>query len=102
MDNKIDKILEKIDKLSDDMSDMKVTMAVNTTTLEANTATLEVHVKRTDLAEESINKLSNKLVEELKPVKAHIAFIKGVMWALGITGSILFGLQQMGLLSKLF
>lgn len=93
--NKLDKILESLDKVKDDMSDMKVTMA-------ANTATLEVHVKRTDLAEENINQLRTNITEELKPIKSHIAFVKGAIWALGITGAIILGLGELGILSKIF
>lgn len=93
--NKLDKILESLDKVKDDMSDMKITMA-------ANTATLEVHVKRTDLAEESINHLRESFIEELKPIKSHVSFVKGAIWALGISGALIFGLSQMGIFSKLF
>lgn len=89
MDNK--RLEEKLDKIVDDISEIKTTLAINT-------ASLETHIKRTEIAEENISKIQ----EDIKPIKSHVAFVKGAMWALGVTGGILFALQQMGILSKLF
>lgn len=89
MDNK--RFEEKLDKIVDDISDIKQTMATNT-------ASLETHIRRTDLAEERMDGMDNKIT----PLEKHVAFMKGAAWALGIVGAMLIGLHQFGILQRLF
>lgn len=84
-------LMDKLDKMQEDISDIKTTMAVNT-------SSLETHIKRTDLAEKRMEDQEDRI----KPLEKHMAFMKGAIWAIGITGTILYALQQMGILSKLF
>jgi hypothetical protein len=99
---KIDKIVDIIDIVKDDLVEIKVTMA-------KNTASLDTHIRRTDLAEENIKftreeigYLKSQMVEEFKPVKSHIAFVKGAMWAMGIAGAVVLGLNELGVFKVLF
>ena len=89
MDNK--RLEDKLDKIVDDISEIMQTMA-------ANTSSLEEHIRRTDIAESRINDVEL----ELTPLKAHVAFVKGAAWSMGILGATLLGLSQMGILQKLF
>lgn len=84
-------LMDKLDKMQEDISDIKTTMAVNT-------SSLETHIHRTDLAEIRITEQEDRI----KPLEKHMSFVKGAIWAIGATGTILFALQQMGILSKLF
>lgn len=89
MDNK--RLEEKLDKIVEHISEINTTLAVNT-------SSLETHIRRTELAESQIQNLQ----DDIKPIKSHVAFMKGVAWALGVAGSILIGLNELGILKKLF
>lgn len=86
---------EKLDKIVEDVNEIKVILA-------RNTSSLELHMKRTDLAEQNLEQLRQEVSEDLKPIKEHISMIKGAMWLLGMLGAMLLGLQQLGILNKLF
>lgn len=107
MDNK-----DLATKIFEGLIEIKVTLARHEALHERNTASLEHHVKRTDLAEDNIRllqdhdaafreELTSKISEELKPIKAHIAFVNGAIWALGIAGAIIIALHQLGIIQKL-
>lgn len=87
----LDRIEAKMDKMQDNMGEMKEILA-------RNTSDIEHHIKRTDLAEQNLELLR----EDLKPIKNHVSFVKGVMWALGIVGAFVMALHQLGILQKLF
>jgi hypothetical protein len=100
MDNKLDKIGEVIDTIKEDLVEIKVAQ---------NTASLDTHIRRTDLAEEGIKlsreeieHLKNQMIEEFKPIKSHISFVKGAIWALGIAGAVILGLNELGVFKVLF
>lgn len=94
-DQKVDKILEKI-------TDIEKTLVRHEGYHERNTASLETHILRTNLLEKRIE----LLVEEVDPIKTHVAVvgsvIKSGLIGLGILGSVLMGLHSMGILQKLF
>lgn len=103
------RIEDKLDKLSADIEEIKETLAKNTTQLAVNTTQLEIHIEGVKLAREQNNILKKDMDDKLEiikadllPIKAHVAFVKGAMWALGIVGAVTLGLQQMGILQKLF
>lgn len=93
MDNSkfLERVEVKLDKIQDDISEIKEIQA-------RNTADIEHHIHRTDLAEQNLELLK----EEIKPIKSHVAFVKGAIWALGVAGAILMGLNELGILQKLF
>lgn len=86
---------EKLDKIVEDVNEIKVILA-------RNTSSLELHIKRTDLAEQNLEQLRQEVSDDLKPIKEHINMVKGAMWLLGVLGAALLGLQQLGILNKLF
>lgn len=53
-----------------------------------NTHELAVHVKRTDVAESNTELLRQELRHEMQPVKRHIAYMEGVLKALGIAATL--------------
>lgn len=89
MDNK--RLEAKIDKMVEDISEIKITMA-------QNTASLETHIRRTEIAEEQISTIK----DDIKPIKSHVAFVKGAIWSLGIVGAVILGLHELGIIDKLF
>lgn len=98
----INKLESKIDRINDDTTELKVIMARNTNSLED-------HMRRTTANEEFIqivraeaerNKV--EIIQDIEPIKSHVAFMKGAAWSLGIAGSIIFALEKMGILAKLF
>lgn len=80
-----------LSKIQDEITEIKETQI-------KNTADIAHHIKRSDLAEERMDKQD----ERIKPLEKMSSFVKGAIWALGIAGGVLFGLQQMGILNKLF
>jgi len=72
-----DKLYEKVEKISEDIGEMKVTLAKQ----ESN---IDHHIKRTDLAEESIGLLR----QDLEPIKLHVRKIKFTAEILGYVAAI--------------
>jgi len=87
-------INQKLDKIQEDIMDIKETLVRNTTSLE-------LHMQRTELAEQRIELLHQEDSELKEKINSHINQIKGAAIAVAAIGSILFGLWQMGILSKL-
>lgn len=106
LENKIDKILE-------DLNEVKVVQARHTVLHEKNTEDLEKHILRTNLAEERIEmltqadaELKNEILQEISPIKSHVhavnVGIRVLIWTLTAVGAILLGLNELGILGKLF
>lgn len=76
-DKKLDIISEKIDNLDIKLNDIDKTLAVNTQSLQE-------HMRRTQLAEQSIEKLADQIV----PVQAHINKVNGMLMFIGLSASI--------------
>lgn len=74
LDERLDRIESKLDKLSDIQTTIQVDVAE--------------HIRRTAIAEENIDKLS----EALQPVRAHVttvqAIITALAWVIGIVAAI--------------
>jgi hypothetical protein len=74
MDGRLDRIEEKLDKLVEVQTQIQVDVAE--------------HIRRTAIAEENIDKLS----EALQPVKKHVTMVETIVtsfaWILGIIGTI--------------
>lgn len=75
--NEIFKYLDKLETKFDRMGGRLDSMDH---TLIRNTASLEEHVRRTELAENSINDIR----QDLKPIKKHVAVMEGMLKAFGI------------------
>jgi len=84
----------KLDKIQEDIVEIKETLARNTTSLE-------IHMQRTELAEETLKIINNAQNDlELKLI-SHINQVKGAGIAIGVIGSVILALWQMGILAKL-
>lgn len=74
MDDKfLDKMLDKQEKISEEIHDIKVVLV-------EQHESLKYHIKRTDLLEESVEKLR----EEMKPVQSHVYRLQGVLKFFGV------------------
>lgn len=67
--------MEQMDKIADDISTIKTDIALIKNDLGH-------HIKRTDLAERSIELLR----EEIVPVKTHVARVDGILRFIGLVG----------------
>jgi len=83
MDSKLDRIITKLDKIENHLSSVDIT-------LESQRKDLEHHIFRTDLSEENLEMLRNEFKEtikalksELRPVKAHVAFMDAALKIIG-------------------
>lgn len=82
LSDKIDKVAEKQDKIYDEILIIKVTEV-------KHAASLEEHMRRTELAEKAIEKLSASDIEIYKviePVQKHVTMIQGVVKFIGLIG----------------
>jgi hypothetical protein len=74
MDSRLDRIEEKLDKLVEIQTHIQVDIAE--------------HIRRTVIAEENIDKLS----EALQPIKTHVTAVQAIItasaWVLGIVATI--------------
>lgn len=85
--DKMDKKLEALDSRIDSID---VTLARIDVTLEKQSDQLAYHIKRTDLLEAQIS-----------PIDKHVKVVNGIMIAVGVMFSVIFGLSQMGVLNPL-
>jgi len=95
-------ITDRLDKIQEDIGQIKQTLAVNT-------RELEIHIEGVNLAREQ-NDILKKQMEvgfqnvnaDMKPIKSHVSFVQGAFWAVSICCAILIGLNELGILQKLF
>lgn len=50
---------------------------------------LEIHIRRTELAEESIKQNEEAIDERLKPIERHVAGVNTLLKAAGVVGTII-------------
>ena len=74
----LNKLEDKLDKIGDRLSAIDNTLTRNTTSLEH-------HIKRTDLLEEQVAKVT----ESIEPIKRHVAMVNGGVKLLSILAAIL-------------
>lgn len=81
MDNRIDQLDERLDRIEnklDKLSDIQVNIQVD----------VAEHIRRTAIAEENIDKLS----EALQPIRTHVTMVQTIVtasaWILGIIATI--------------
>lgn len=86
---------DKLDKIMEDIVEIKIDMA-------RNTDSLELHIKRSDMLESKLDQDYGKLEDKIKPMISFYERSKGALWILVALGSILLGLKELGVLSKLF
>ena len=89
--DRLERIEGKQDKIQENMAEMVVV-------LTKNTADIAHHIQRSDLAEENLELLR----EDLKPIKHHVEFVKGALWAIGVVGAFAYVLKDFGIFEKLF
>jgi hypothetical protein len=63
---------QKLDKIQEDLTAIKTTLAVNT-------ASLQHHIKRTDLLEQQVNSLPQKVLVFLSIAGGAVALIKNLL-----------------------
>lgn len=102
----------KFAKLAEDIVELKVTVAKQEVNLENQskildrlTDSVELHIRRTaaleDLVEIVRSEIDSKIETEIKPIKTHIHFVKGAIWAAGIIITVIGALYKVGILQKL-
>lgn len=103
------KLSDKLDQIISDINEIKVLQAEHAVLHRRNTEDLERHIKRTDLAEERIEMLTQQdanlkieLLKEIEPIKKHIGVVEAVVKTLFVIGALVVGLNQLGILDKLF
>ncbi|MCK9370539.1 hypothetical protein M0R04_11565 [Candidatus Dojkabacteria bacterium] len=78
MDDKhLNRLHDKLDGLDDRLNNIDKS-------LEKAVISLEYHIKRTDLLEDSLNKLSL----DLKPLENHVTYVNNIIKFLGALGAI--------------
>lgn len=78
MKDQLDRIESKMDKTIDTVTEMSLTMAKMEVHVDQNTRDLEEHIKRTDIAEDRIERLEKK--EQ---------WLMGAVWVIGLLGSLI-------------
>jgi flagellar motor component MotA len=86
---------DKLDRIQDDVNEIKTHLAVYN-------QQLVIHIKRSETLEQKLELDMEKMNQEIKPLISHVSMVQGAFWILGVLGAVLLGLQQLGLLSKLF
>ena len=76
MDKWLERIEGRLDKIEETLLDIQVNSV-------RNTASLEEHMRRTELAEASIEAFK----EDLKPIQEHIRQVKTIFWLISSIGS---------------
>lgn len=98
----MDQIVDKLDKLQEDINEIKQTMAVNTKELEIHIEGVKLAREQNELLKQEVDDKFQELSKDITPIKNHVAFVKGAMWALGVAGAVLLALNELNILSKLF
>ena len=80
--------LKRLNATQDKMADI----------LSENTENLKLHMARTEANE----KLISNLRLDVDPLKSAMIFLKGAFWALTVVGTILVGMQKLGIFGHLF
>jgi hypothetical protein len=104
---------EKFLRIADDITELKVTLAKQEVNAENSnkildrlTESVETHVRRSAALENLVelvrSETAAKIESEILPIKAHVHFVKGAIYTLGILGALLMALQQLGILQKIF
>lgn len=104
---------EKFQRITDDITELKVILGKQEVNLgnsnrilDRLTDSVEIHIKRTDTLEDFIRLIREEtkqdIENEIKPIKAHISFVRGAIYAFGIFGTLLVALKELGILQKLF
>lgn len=79
----------KLDKILEEVQEIKLTLVRHEMLHQRNTETLEEHMRRTALAEERIERLNVQVDDLLDAKDKSKDFVKGIVWLLGIIGSII-------------
>jgi hypothetical protein len=107
---------DKVDKIVEDVGDLKVAVAKldvshdkTNSILERITDSVEYHIKRSDKLEELVAlikeehiQLKNNQDATEKKIEAKTESIKLVMYVLATVGAIFLGLNELGIIQKLF
>jgi len=95
-------ISDKLDKIVEDIGEIKQTLAVNTKELEIHVKGVIQAQERNDLLKQDMEIRFENLNADIKPIKSHVSFVQGAFWAMTVCGAILIGLNELGILQKLF
>ena len=91
MADRLDKIESKVDKIDERLDHIAIILERQVMVSVQNTDSLKEHMRRTDLLE-----------KKLEPVENHVSHItsaiKGILWFVGVMGSILVTLKKLGLI----
>lgn len=76
---KLDALTEKIDKVQEDISEIKADIAAMKVIQSVNTDSLKEHMRRTELAEESIELVR----KDMEPIKNHVLLVNYTLMLIG-------------------
>ena len=78
LNERLDRLDNKLDAVQEHMGQIDVTLA-------QNTKDIAYHIKRTDALEQRVEQVA----DEMKPVREHVARLKGIGWFLGVCAAVL-------------
>ena len=91
MSDRLEKIETKVDKIDERLDHIALILERQVLVSAQNTDSLKEHMRRTDLLE-----------KKLEPVEEHVTHItsaiKGIFWFIGVVGTVLVTLKQLGML----
>lgn len=109
LNDKVDKIAEDVNELKIGMAKLDISYEKTNEILERITESVEYHIKRSDKLEELVAlikeehiQLKNNQEATEKKIDTKTDSIKLIMYVLATVGAIILGLNELGILQKLF
>ena len=75
-------VKEKLDKIQDEVVEIKQILAVNTRELEIHIEGVKLAREQNEILKKEMETGFQNLYTEIKPIKAHVSFVKGAMWTI--------------------
>jgi chromosome segregation ATPase len=85
----MERLEAKIDKLTEIVQQQAVHLAKIDERLGSYNQQLEIHIRRTELAEESIKQNEANIDDRLKPIEKHVAGVNTLLKAGGVIGTMI-------------
>lgn len=105
LNDKVDKIVEDVGDLKIAVAKLEVSHEKSNDILERITESVEYHIKRSDSLEELVDVVKNEFVllkQDQIRLDEKSKRINIVMYVLGAVGAVILGLNELGVLQKLF
>lgn len=105
LNDKVDKIVEDVGDLKIAVAKLEVSHEKSNDILERITESVEYHIKRSDSLEELVDVVKNEFIllkQDQIRLDEKSKRINIVMYVLGAVGAVILGLNELGVLQKLF